>query len=96
MTFINFQDNNTSSLKTSNLSQYIIPEFYEVIKVNGTLTYTWYGVKECETIYSNQTSKTLANELKKINQEGNPWLCPNFSDDPNAAIVLENDPKVFP
>ena len=30
-----------------------------------------------------------------MTQHGIPWLCPNLSDEPDAAIILENDPKVL-
>ena len=95
MPFVSFVDNNNSSMKSLNLSQYIIPEFYAQTKhVNGSVTNKWYDVVECRTLYPEKTSKTLENELIQINNV--PWLCPNITDNLDYHIVLQNDPKTLP
>lgn len=94
MPFVLLEDNHPASVKVSNLSTVIVPEFYTYqVDQFGVKTFTWHDAVDCTEMYTGvfgsyeDIPPSLRGELTPLH--GNRWLCPNFG---NSSYILQNDP----
>ena len=95
MPFVMINDEHNTTSITTNLSTYIIPEFYIYSKLpKGVETWQWLEAVDCLEYYTDYYGSydnipvTLQRELTPLRNTN--WLCPNI---PKNGYVIQNDPN---